>query len=271
MKNNPYLSNKYLMHLKDKIRLAEFAYLSCFSTYTEDRTAVRFRDEQLPDMYMHNLTQLKKHMDADALLSFIASELEEARQSGKTFLHIMLDEMIDEKTLEKIHSGPQITYYLFMTAPVDHYRKIPLNPRAVVKPADDDQTYDDGRLVDLESNAPATGEDFAKRKSSRKANAFRQHPNLSLYVCYAKDKPVGKCEMLVDREMAKMEDFDVLEQYRGQGYGSAIMRRMMEDAMNAGARTFYLMTESDNTAREMYEKYGFTTRGYRTSLLFFLS
>lgn len=35
-----------------------------------------------------------------------------------------------------------------------------------------------------------------------------------LYVCYYNDIPIGNCELMLNNEVAKIEDFNILENYQ---------------------------------------------------------
>ena len=77
-------------------------------------------------------------------------------------------------------------------------------------------------------------------------------------------------EMLSTIGVAKIEDFDVLPKYQRKGYGSALLKEIICIALEQNARIIYLVTDEDDTAKEMYLKIGFEKVGEKTQLFFTL-
>jgi len=57
-----YIKKKWgcIMLIDERIVECEFQYTKCFSEFYENEDIIRFRDNQLSDMYYHNYTYLKK-------------------------------------------------------------------------------------------------------------------------------------------------------------------------------------------------------------------
>ena len=63
---------------------------------------------------------------------------------------------------------------------------------------------------------------------------------------------------------AFVDELFVTPDLRRQGVARALLARAVEDAAAAGVRAFHLEVEDANpTARALYEKFGFRSRGYR--------
>ena len=58
------------------------------------------------------------------------------------------------------------------------------------------------------------------------------------------------------------------ERHQRKGYGSAILKNMIDTATKAGATTIYLVTDEDDTAKEMYTKLGFSKVYQHTEILY---
>ena len=55
-----------------------------------------------------------------------------------------------------------------------------------------------------------------------------------------------------------IEDFDVIPEVQRKGYGTALLRYMSELAFRGRVETVLLVTDMDDTAKDMYIKLGFT-------------
>ena len=92
--------------------------------------------------------------------------------------------------------------------------------------------------------------------------------NMSAYICYADGEAVGNCDLFIHEDTAKIEDFDVAPKKQRQGYGTAILKFLIETALSKGASIIYLITDEEDTAKEMYLKYGFKKIGENVDLFF---
>lgn len=74
----------------------------------------------------------------------------------------------------------------------------------------------------------------------------------------------GYAVLVTAADEAEVLNLAVPEDARRRGVGSALLRRMLDDARTGGTRTVYLeVRESNTAARGLYESYGFTVVGRR--------
>ena len=114
------------------------------------------------------------------------------------------------------------------------------------------------------------GADFCLRKSERNAAVYLASGGADSYVCYADGRPVGKADLFVSGGAAMIEDFDVIPEYQRKGYGTAILRHLANMAFRRGVKTVFLVTDMDDTAKDMYSKLGFTYMPGHTQLFYAL-
>ncbi len=72
---------------------------------------------------------------------------------------------------------------------------------------------------------------------------------------YDKGKPVATARLVITEKGYKIGRIAVLKEYRGNGYGAVIVRRVTEKAFNKGAETVYV--DAQSYAVPFYEKIGF--------------
>lgn len=151
------------------------------------------------------------------------------------------------------------------------FTKLQGNPNCSVVKAANDQVLEDGINIDIIANQADMGLDFAKRRINRKAEIYRNADNnLELFVCYCDETPIGNIEYMPKNKIAKLEDFDIIKAYQRQGFGTSVLQHLLENAYINKIDIAYLITDSADSAKEMYKKNGFTKIGEKTELLFFL-
>ncbi len=254
--------------LYEKMLETEFKYIKCFSDYAEQQKYIIFTDKKLLDMYMHNFIFLKESMEMEELRNFIENKLSEMQKSSNEHLHIMMDYGMKWDALKNLIQEPEITEYCFMAIEPKDFKKLKVKDDCIVLKADTLEILYDGYKADVQANKVAMGEEFALKRSKRKMKVYKENPHLNLYVCYKGKEPIGKCELFIKDGIAKIEDFDIIEEYQKQGYGTSMLHKLLKESLTAGADIAYLITDNFDTAKDMYKKCGFSICGIKTSILF---
>lgn len=254
-----------------RFREVEDSYIETFARREDREECTVFRDEQLPDMYAFNCTVVKDHLAGQSLAEFVRARLAEAQLAGEAFLQLILDPRIELTGRLRelfLRMGLETQTCLYMRWGLRQLADFRGNEDCTVLKAVTEQELTDGQQLDIETSIGAgTPPDFARRKALRKRSIFQDaNKQLFSYLCYHRGRPIGKCELYVRDEYAKIEDFDVLDRYQRQGFGTAMLKKMIADAAGLGARHIYLITDKDGTPREMYRKLGFEVIGEETQL-----
>lgn len=243
--------------IQEIIKSCEIAYVSCFSICYENNQIIRFRDSQLPDMYDHNFTYIKKALSVDALQQVIQEEIELSLHENKDFCKITMDYIPDEKCLDslnrKIETGHDGRYvYIPMKSPVWNT----VDGSQMLKVADSSM-IEDLVSMDLIHDCGTCGEDFCNRRARRRGEVYLSEIPLDSYICYYNGIPVGSCDLFLYNDTAKIEDFAVLPEYQRRGFGTTILKYLIDIALIKGVKTIYLITDEDDTPKEMYQRLGF--------------
>lgn len=246
----------------------EIEYTKCFSKYSEEEKIIRFRDDKISDMYCHNYTLLKGFMSEEEIIHLIKEEIEQRKKECKDFLHVEFNFNIDSELLNSFEIKPEVSILDYMYITSDKFNTLHGNDECTIKIAETEAVMEDGITVDIEANSQAMGEDFAGRRIQRKAMAYREENNLSLCVCYLNEVPIGNCELFLNKKTAKIEDFDILDKYQRKGFGTSVLKELLKRSNSSGAEIAYVVTDSEDTAKEMYKKCGFVKAGAKTVLHF---
>lgn len=246
----------------------EIEYVKCFSKYVEEEKKIKFTDSNIPDMYCHNFILLKNGLSDDEVNNIILKELERSIKENKSFLQLEANFPLGPNALENLSISPEISKYYYMSIPTCKYNSLREKEECTVEEALNEKVLEDGIKVDIEASSPAMGEEFAKKRIYRKVQAYNSVSNLKFYVCYDKDIPVGNCELLINNGVAKIEDFDILEKYQRRGFGTTVLRHLLMTSEKLGVDEAYVITDSEDTAKDMYRKCGFCKVGEKTTIFF---
>ncbi len=247
----------------------ELEYVKCFSQYYEDENIIRFWDENLEDMYCHNFTFLKDRDNKDEILEIILEEIKLRKKQNKKFLQIEANFSIDNEIISQLSLKPERTRLDYMYISPTKYNSLKGNNDCIIKEVKSPEILKDGIKVDILANAPDMGEEFAKRRIDRKVQIYRNsNKNVNLFICYHNDIPIGNCEFFINKNIAKMEDFDILEKYQRNGFGTSVLKHLLQQSDKLELKTAYVITDSEDTAKDMYRKCGFSKIGQKTVLLF---
>jgi len=250
----------------EKILACEVGYYKCFSEMAEAEDYIRFRDDLLPDMYSHNYTLIKGADSDDELRGIIEGEI--YHRKGMGYCNIVSYAEVSKELLQTFVHKPEITvngFYLLENGGSSVLR--PKDGCSIYKVSNDAMLSDVLRM-DIEHDGEEIGVDFCKKRIARRKNDYLSPEGVDCYVCYDNGEAVGKCDLYLHNGVAKIEDFAVLPSKQRQGYGVAILKAIIETAQKNGISTIYLVTDEEDTVKDMYLKCGFRKIGERTDLFF---
>ncbi len=242
------------------IKAAELNYIKEFSTSVENNEMILFSDDNLPGMDHHNFCYVKENLSKEALEHTINNEIKRRYANQLSSAFFISDFEIDKTLFETLPY--EVSYYTFdyLYRSTDQMDKLKVRSDFLVKPALSKDILDDGILIDIEANKRHMG-DFAEKRIKRKAEIYSD-PTLktNLFVGYHNQVCIGNCELFIDKDIAKLEDFDIVQSYQKQGFGTSFLSYLLTIA-HQKVNTLYLVTDAEDTAKEMYYKCGFEKAG----------
>jgi len=256
------------MLIDEKIIECELQYTKCFSEFYEDQNIARFRDDQLKDMYYHNCTFIKKSIDEISLNQIIQDEIALRLSEKSNYCNILLNSAINSSLLSTLKYKPEISqngYYSFDTS---HFPRLNELSGCIIKKVENQEMIDDILFSDLQHDEKSLGKDFCTRRCYRRGKVYISDKGVNSYVCYHNGDVIGNCDLFIYNGVAKIEDFSVIPKYQHKGYGTTILKSLIDIAIKENCNTIYLVTDEDDTAKEMYLKIGFNKIGERTDLFF---
>lgn len=248
----------------------ELEYIRCFSKEIEDNKFIRFSDSTLEEMYANNITVLKDGLSNEEIVRVIDKEIVERKKANKEFLIFELQGRVNREVLKAIKIRPTMVSKLdYMIINTDKYKYMKSNDCCNIKEVISEDEFRDIINVSILDNAPFMGEKFSRDRINRKVIAYREDGNgLSAYLCYNGNIAIGSCEMLINSQVAKIEDFGVLRFYQRKGFGTSMVKHLLMEANKGGIDFAYVITDSSDTAKNMYRKCGFEKIGEKTQVLY---
>lgn len=243
----------------DKLIKCEQEYSKCFCTIQEEQDLIRFKDESLPEMRDYNFTYIK-HKD---FLKELCEE--ELKTNTADFLKIVIDSYIEIPIFTVKNEVTKIGYYTFDTTKINN---IKVKNTATIKKVSDKKILEDILVCDLKLDNTPENESFYRKKNARNGEVYLGDNELDAYVCYKDGNAVGACELFIFEDTAKIENLIIIPEYQRRGYATYLLKHTLEIALERNVSTVYLITDEEDSVKEMYLKLYFNKVGERADLLF---
>ena len=254
--------------MDNKILNCEMAYYKCFSSAHEDGNIIEFRDDKLKDMYDHNFAYISKAPSNSDLQEIVKNEISKRRSEGSDFCNILINSEIDSLRPLVFENTPEVSidgFYSFDISNIDSFKTV---DGAFVEQVTDQKRLDDLLYCNLQYDEAHLGKEFCTRRCYRRGEVYLSEGGINSYVCYYNGDIVGNCDMLIHDKVAKIEDFTVNPQCQRRGFGTTILKHLIQTAIDQSCDLIYLVTDEEDTPKEMYKKLGFSKVGERTDLFF---
>lgn len=262
------------MNLLDRVTACDIAYMKCFCETKEQPDFIKFQDDLIPDMHSHNYIWVKNIENDNAFIQLIESEIVNNKKSGKNFCLIRCHTHINYSVLTQLSHVPEVSVSGYYAVDVSNPSNLSiLSDSNKIKDCrvlkvDDAEMVEDILKLDLEHDEKELGREFCTRRVYRRKEVYLSGKGVDSYICYDKNKAVGNCDLFIHNDAAKIEDFAVSPRYQRKGYGTAILKSLIETALEKNVDIVYLEADEDSTAKEMYKKLGFVKVTDFTDLLF---
>ena len=256
------------MGIDKKILECELQYSKCFSEFYENEKVIRFRDSKLTDMYYHNYTYIDSSLEMDTLKHIIDNEITLRLSEECNYCNIILDDVVDNPLQVNDKYKAEVSTKGYYSFDISYFSKLAMIPDCIVKKVDNQKIIDDLLFCDLQHDEETLGKDFCTRRCYRRGEVYISDKGVDSYVCYHQGNIIGNCDLFIYEDIAKIEDFSVLPKYQRKGYGTTILKAVIDISIKENCKTIYLNTYEDDTAKEMYIKNGFYKIGESSDLFF---
>lgn len=255
------------MNTIEKLIDTELKYVRCFSNISKEGNIIRFNDDNIPDMYSHNLTYLKQPILGEEFCNFVEGEIEKSKKKGKKFLNLQFDFEIEKVKNCIKQQNCETTTYDYFQFQIQQLDELVVRRDCSIRRLNNEQ-LDEALEFDIRVNGKELGKSFIKRRFERRSKVYVSDGLVDSYLCYFDGKIIGHCDLFLNNEVAKIEDFDVAPEMQRKGFGTTILKEMVAISKAQGAKTIYLITDDDDTAKEMYKKCEMIKIGEKIELIY---
>lgn len=253
-----------------KIINCELAYTKCFSDCFEDQNILRFRDSLIQDMYDHNFTYVKNWFGDREMFELVKHEISLRRDEHQTFFKMVFGFPAPASLASLFTDPPSVSRLGVYALSKDSYLDLKGNECCSISRIDNPKAAEDKMNYDLSLDKDRLGEDFCRRRAAVREKVYLKDSGVDAYICYHDGVAVGSCELYLHDGAAKIEDFTVLPQEWRKGYGTSILQHLICLARRKKAQVIYLVTDEEDTVKDMYRKFGFEKVHEMTDMLFML-
>lgn len=254
----------------DNIVQCELNYTRQFSTEYEDENIIRFRNHEIRDMYSLNFTFIKKKEKELKIRSLIEEEIAVCKREKVKYCNLIINSDIHPRILSYIQYPSILSINGFYKFDFSKLQTISSVEGCRIEKITTVEAFDEMLTVDLDSDEAVVGRDFCVRRCYGRSPIYLKENGVEAYLCYHGNELIGRCDLFISGDVAKIEDFSIIQKYQRRGYGSTVLKSMIEKAMNRNCNTVYLVTNELNTAKYMYEKNGFDKIGDMSEVRFIL-
>lgn len=233
----------------------ERKYQEVFSEVREEGNLLRYRDDNIKDMYDHNYTFVKKGVKKEDIAKIIEEETRIRKSEGADFLKVVFEEKIDRKDLpeDNLYSFSDIEAFeipkeaVYRMKDVKGLEVIVLS-ELLLEEAEELDEFCAENEADLE---------FSKRRFERRSKVYLSDKGPDNYLAMLDWEAVGSCDYFSDGRTCMLEDLVVDPEFRNRGIATALLKELSWKAYADGNDLVYLKAYSDSPARDLYIKLGF--------------
>ncbi len=198
----------------------------------------------------------------------IENEISLRLSERSNFCNIFLSSVCNSSLLSLLKYKSEISTNGYYSFDISQFSRLKALPDCTIKKVNNQEMVDDILFCDLQHDEERLGKDFCTRRCYRRGKVYVSDKGVNSYVCYHNGYIIGNCDLFMHKGFAKIEDFAVIPNYQRKGYGTTILKALIDIAIKENCHTIYLVTDEEDTAKEMYQKIGFNKIGERTDLFF---
>ncbi|MDW7662366.1 MAG: GNAT family N-acetyltransferase [Bacillota bacterium] len=254
----------------ENIIQCELNYTRQFCVEYEDENIIRFRNHEIRDMHSHNFTYIKKKEKELKIRSLIEEEIAVCKNERVQYCNLIINSDVHSRILSYIQHPSVLSINGFYKFDFSKLQSIKSIEGCRIEKVTTVEALDDILTVDLDADEAINGRDFCVRRCYGRSPIYLKDNSVEAYLCYHGDDLIGRCDLFISGEVAKIEDFSIIGKYQRLGYGSTMLRSMIEKAIDRNCETVYLVTNELDSAKYMYEKNGFDKIGQMSEIRFIL-
>ena len=245
------LKGESLMNLEEIIK-KEKIYLMLFSNAYPFFDEVVYRDHLQRDKYVHNLLHVSQQPFNQTVYEAYVKEEKEMKRAIVRVEESSFSKACDDLLGEVSSYG---YYHLTMGA----FKQTKINEDCLLLPV---STSNDAFFSYMQQGSLPYGKSYALGNVDRQKQVLTAHSELYKYYQLTQDGNfIGQINVFITGDCAKIDDFEIIESKRNQGYGKTLLTLLFDRLANIGIKDIYLIADEEDTPKHFYEAYGFIKKG----------
>lgn len=238
------------MNLLDRIIDCEIKYTALTSTCEDRNSYIKFKDIVSPNLPNQNFIYIKRETPVTTIKNLIKQEKVRLNNGSAGHIRFVFDPLLANSG--ELAEFSDFTFKSFLVFILDLKK---------IKTLEADK---DCSLLGHYNKKSFKALYYSLNNSIRNIAFINRwidiklrEPRLQTVVYKANNKLIGSCELFYNEKIAKLEDLEVLEYFRGRGIGISLLKSSVAIAMSKGIDTIYLISENDDKIVDFYMKRGF--------------
>lgn len=224
------------MGLLNQLLECEFSYCKLLSELYNENGILRFFDKINPDYPTHNFTYISRDIPPKNLSNIIKSEIQRSLEEKSSFLKLVFDPFQPYPEDTNLYDFNYNRNQLYIYDLRKNSKSNIMNSIHFLN-TDNFQIY-----LELEGkiNSGKTDDQLQNWLEINKKNK-----NLKTLLVNLNEKIVGRSDLFFNDNLAKIEDIEILQNYRGKGLGKKLIKNSISLAIKHNKNFLYLMCNSD--------------------------
>ena len=225
----------------------EMAYIKLFSEKLEKPYGAMFEDTNQRDKHMHNILFVTNNRITPKEIQDYLDLTEQFGFSNIRFDMMEIPKHIDKKSFQIVPCG----YY------VSKLDDIHIKPKRQVTLLKVNPEHDTDFYQFIFDDDKQFGLDYAKNNHVRLKEVLMQNQvDFNFYKLMHEGHMIGHINVFYQDQIAKIDDFYVLEPYQRQGFGLAMFYQLLQEIKQRNILEVYLITSELEEAKFLYQQIG---------------
>jgi GNAT superfamily N-acetyltransferase len=229
------------------LQKVEMSYIEMFSSKIDKPYGAMFEDTNQRDKHMHNILFVYKNAITPKDIQDYLDDTEQYGFSNIVFNGIDVPKHINKK--------------LYQISPYGYYgcemSEISIMPKREISLYKVDPKSDQDIFEFIFNDDQQFGVEYAKNNHLRlKEVLLKNHHRFHYYKLIHEGKMIGHINVYYYEDIAKIDDFYILEPYQRQGFGISMLSKIMDILKERHIKYVYLITNELEEAKYIYQSIG---------------
>lgn len=235
------------MGLLNQLLECEFNYSKLLSQMEDNSGILSFRDEKNPDYPMQNYTYITRDLPPKDVNSRIKEEEDRSLDRGERYKRFIFDPFQPYPKCSSLYDYDYSCSHLYI---------YDLRNSGTINNSNHVNILDSGDLEKYIKLEKRLTRDKSEKHIREWFNISTNSDESKVLLYNNEDRYIGRCDLFFQNNIAKIEDLEVIKEFRSWGAGSEMVKKAIYLAGYNNKNFIYLICNSD--LGDFYTKLGFS-------------